>query len=218
MPLPWPASGFRVIPAFLALRVVQDVVGQLVDGPFQSCDDPTIQGHVPHHDVHEGIHELLLLIGIAKALSRKMAIMYRIALLKARGLKQMSPVRVAEEALQFRPFRHVDGHIDSVAPQCVNAMPTAAPAAFPRKPRNVSAPHGSGIEPPELLHALTRVDLGRVQVARRIDGDVVNDVELPGPTARPPEAREDGRRRAVDDPQLVVRAVDHEDEPLSRIA
>ena len=108
-------------PAFLALGVVEHVVGDLVDGPFQSGDDATIQRHVPHHNVHECVHEFLLLIEIIEALCSQMPVMHGIALLKARRIQEMSPVRVEEEVLQFWLLRKFERHIDTVTPQGVSA-------------------------------------------------------------------------------------------------
>ena len=75
-------------------------------------------------------------------------------------------------------------------------------------PRSISAPRPRDtsvlrIEPAELLDALTGVDLGRVDVARAVDRDVVHDVELPGEATRAANPAEHGVRLAIDDAQLV---------------
>src|SRR5690349_15589451 len=91
------------------------------------------------------------------------------------------------------------------------------PRSRPRVPTRAYVTKGSRgadasvlrVQPPKFLHALARVDLGRVDVALRVDGDVMHDVELARVAARAAYAPDDGVRRALDDAQLVVDAVDH---------
>src|SRR5262249_17466775 len=70
----------------------------------------------------------------------------------------------------------------------------------------------------ELLHALTLVGLGRVEVALRIRRDAVHAVELPRLAAAVAERGELLQRLAQDHPDALVLAVGHEDEFLVRIA
>src|ERR1044072_2118508 len=73
------------------------------------------------------------------------------------------------------------------------------------------------IQAAELLHSLPGVDLGRIDVALHVDGDVVHDVELPRIATGTTNATENGVRRAVDDAHLVVHAIHHVDQRLLSI-
>src|SRR3954468_21394543 len=71
-----------------------------------------------------------------------------------------------------------------------------------------------GVEPAELLDALTGRDLRRVEVALPVYGDVMQCRELAGLAADAPETAEAVLRGTVDDADFAVRPVDHVDEFL----
>ena len=52
----------------------------------------------------------------------------------------------------------------------------------------------------ELLQALSDVDLGRVEVAARVDREIVRPVEVSRVLAESAEVVDDGQRRSVEDP------------------
>ena len=66
----------------------QHVVRDLVDGPLQSGNYRPLQGHVAHHDVHERIHQRLLLSGITEPPRRQMPVVNRVALWKRAGSRK----------------------------------------------------------------------------------------------------------------------------------
>src|SRR5215467_1324092 len=59
----------------------------------------------------------------------------------------------------------------------------------------------------ELLGPLARVDLGRIDVALAVDGEVVDPVELPRTSTVAPERSEDVTALAREHPDVVVLAV-----------
>src|SRR5262249_44820301 len=66
----------------------------------------------------------------------------------------------------------------------------------------------------ELLNPLAFVGLGDEEVTARVDGEIVRAVELARPVSRAPERRDHLERLATQDVDLLVRAVDHDGEPL----
>src|SRR5947209_18050462 len=70
----------------------------------------------------------------------------------------------------------------------------------------------------ELLRPLAGVDLAGVEVAVRVDRQVVDPVELAGLAARPAEGRLHGAAVARQREHLVVAAVGHEQPALLRVA
>ena len=105
----------------LAVRVIQHVVRDLIDGPFQTGNDAAVESHAAHHDVHERVHEVLLLFGITEALGGQVPVVDRITLPKACGFQEMGPVRVEEETLKPVLLGERDGDVDGPAPECVCA-------------------------------------------------------------------------------------------------
>ena len=73
------------------------------------------------------------------------------------------------------------------------------------------------IEAAELLYSLPGVDLGRVHVALRVHGNVVDDVELTGESTGTSDAADHFVGRSIDDAHLVVHAIDHIDQRLLAI-
>src|SRR5437588_5753045 len=73
---------------------------------------------------------------------------------------------------------------------------------------------GGSVCPPELLHAAPEADLGGVEVAFRIDRDVVHPLELPRLPAMAAPLVDERARVAQERADLPVRAVGGEDETL----
>src|SRR6267143_6746337 len=69
----------------------------------------------------------------------------------------------------------------------------------------------------ELLDALALVRFGNKKVALRVDGQVVGAVELPSPTTGAAKRADDLQRLAVEDIDLLIGAVGHDQERLFRI-
>src|SRR5207302_10792489 len=69
----------------------------------------------------------------------------------------------------------------------------------------------------EALQAAAVVGFGRVDVALRVGGDAMDRVELSRHLAAVAEAREDFERLPIEDPDLLVVAVDEVDVLLRRV-
>src|SRR5262245_4445524 len=70
----------------------------------------------------------------------------------------------------------------------------------------------------EPLDSFVNVDLARVQVAARVDGEVVHPPELPRLPAAAAEASHDAEITPFQDPDLLVRAVGDEQVGLGAVA
>src|SRR5690349_19917097 len=69
----------------------------------------------------------------------------------------------------------------------------------------------------EALHALAAAHLGRIEVARRVHGEIVQPVELAGAAPEAAEARQALATLARDDVDLAVGAVADEEIALLRV-
>lgn len=86
----------------LALSVVEDVVGDLVDRPLKSGKIVALKRcYAAQQNVHRLVHELLLLLRISKASRCDVPYVGRFTWFVPVGLQQMSPVRVDEQSLQL---------------------------------------------------------------------------------------------------------------------
>src|SRR5450432_2542705 len=77
--------------------------------------------------------------------------------------------------------------------------------------------HGANASIDELLHALTFVGFGRVEVALGIGRDAVHAIELAGLASAVAERGDLLERLALDDADALVLAVRQHDESLRRI-
>src|SRR5882724_9145565 len=96
------------------------------------------------------------------------------------------------------------------------------PSSGPDSRRRNVRPAGASLEREgplvdELLRALARVDLGRIDVALRVDGHVVDPVELARRAAVAAEVREHAARLAEQRPHVVVLAVGIVEERLAGV-
>ena len=110
-------------PAVRGLGVVQHIVRNLVQRPFQSRERPAIQGKIPHEDIERGIHQLLLRRSVRESVGGNMTTTpgfsgLRVHLSVAGGVEIVRPVGGVEQAPATLVLRQddLDGYLPPPQP------------------------------------------------------------------------------------------------------
>src|SRR5262249_2960983 len=115
-------------------------------------------------------------------------------------------------------FQSVSGRYGSRTRTEKSQPPLSTAALGPDRSLVGAAAHPSHALVDKLLHALTLVGLGRVDVALGVGGDRVDAEKLAGLASAAAEAGQFRHRRAIDNANALVLPVGQIDEALPRIA